>query len=219
MSITHDLRTPLTSIQGYAEALADEAVEPKKAAATILEQSHRLNRLVTDLLDLARLDQQTFSLDITRGDVGGVVDGTVRAFGQKATDKHIALTYATPEPLFALIDGMRLEQAVANLLDNALKFARTRIDVTVFVHEGWVAISVADDGNGIAPDDLPHVFERLYVAKARPTPKESGSGLGLAIVRELISAMGGHVAARSPVPSSDGGPASGTQMLVYLRPA
>ena len=219
MSITHDLRTPLTSIQGYAEALADEAVEPKKAAATILEQSHRLNRLVTDLLDLARLDAQSFSLDITPGDVVGVVAGTVRAFGQKAADQHIALSFETPAPLLASIDGMRLEQAVANLLDNALKFARTRIDVTVFLHEGWVAISVADDGIGIAADDLPHVFERLYVAKARPTPKESGSGLGLAIVRELVGAMGGHVAARSPVPTADGGPASGTQMLVYLRPA
>jgi two-component system sensor histidine kinase BaeS len=252
MSITHDLRTPLTSIQGYAEALSDEAIDPKKAAATILEQAQRLNRLVTDLLDLARLDAQSFSLDITRGDVVGVVAGTVRAFAQKASDKNIALSFPgpsgprqsgdqgpsgprqsedqgpsgprqseeqSPAPLFASIDGMRLEQAVGNLLDNALKFARTRIDVTVFVHEGWVAVSVADDGIGIAADDLPHVFERLYVAKSRPTPKESGSGLGLAIVRELVGAMGGHVAARSPVSTADGRPASGTQMLVYLRPA
>jgi signal transduction histidine kinase len=219
MSITHDLRTPLTSIQGYAEALADEAVDPKKAAATILEQSHRLNRLVTDLLDLARLEARSFSLDITPGDVVGVVAGTVRAFGPKAEDKNIALSFQGMEPLFASIDAMRLDQAVSNLLDNALKFASSRIDVRVFVHEGWVAVSVADDGKGIAPDDLPHVFERLYVAKARPSPKESGSGLGLAIVRELVGAMGGHVAARSPVPTAEAGPASGTQMLVYLRPA
>ena len=75
MSITHDLRTPLTSIQGYAEALADEAIEPKKAAETILAQSRRLNRLVTDLLDLARLDSRSFSLDIVPGDVVGVVAG------------------------------------------------------------------------------------------------------------------------------------------------
>ena len=227
MSITHDLRTPLTSIQGYAEALADEAVEPKKAAETILAQSGRLNRLVTDLLDLSRLDSRSFSLDIVPGDVVGVVAGTVRAFGPKADERNIALSFQGPRqsgeqgsaPLFASIDAMRLDQAVSNLIDNALKFAQTRIDVAVFVHEGWVTISVADDGQGIATDDLPHVFERLYVAKARPTPKESGSGLGLAIVRELIGAMGGHVAARSPVPTADGGPASGTQMLVYLRPA
>ena len=223
MSITHDLRTPLTSIQGYAEALADEAIEPKKAAETILAQSQRLNRLVTDLLDLARLDARSFSLDVVSGDVVGVVAGTARAFAPKAADRNIALSFPDREsdeaPIFASIDAMRLDQAVANLIDNALKFAQTRIDVSVFVHEGWVTISVADDGPGIAADDLPHVFERLYVAKARPTPKESGSGLGLAIVRELIGAMGGHVAARSPVPTTDGGPARGTQMLVYLRPA
>jgi signal transduction histidine kinase len=128
-------------------------------------------------------------------------------------------------PLFASIDVLRLDQAVANLIDNALKFAAHRIDVAVFEQDGWVAVSVADDGVGIAPEDLPHVFERLYVARARPTPKESGSGLGLAIVRELVGAMGGHVAARSP--AHDAGHASGagvvsgsgTQMLVYLRPA
>jgi two-component system sensor histidine kinase BaeS len=219
MSITHDLRTPLTSIQGYAEALADEAIEPTKAAETILAQSQRLNRLVTDLLDLSRLDARSFSLDVVSGDVVGVVAGTARAFVPKAADRNIALSYNHSEPIYASIDAMRLDQAVANLIDNALKFARSRIDVSVFVHEGWVTVSVADDGPGIAADDLAHVFERLYVAKARPTPKESGSGLGLAIARELVAAMGGHVAARSPVPSADGGPAKGTQMLVYLRPA
>jgi signal transduction histidine kinase len=158
---------------------------------------------------------------VVSGDVVGVVAGTARAFAPKAADRNIALSFQdTGSPaIYASMDAMRLDQAVANLIDNALKFAQTRIDVSVFVHEGWVTISVADDGDGIAPDDLPHVFERLYVAKARPTPKESGSGLGLAIVRELIGAMGGHVAARSPVPTADGGPARGTQMLVYLRPA
>jgi two-component system, OmpR family, sensor kinase len=227
MSITHDLRTPLTSIQGYAEALADEAVEPKKAAETILAQSQRLNRLVTDLLDLARLDARSFSFDVVPGDVVGVVAGTVGAFGPKAAERGVALVLQPAEPIYASIDAERLDQAVANLIDNALKFARSRIDVSVFVHDGWVTVSVADDGQGIAADDLPHVFERLYVAKARPTPKESGSGLGLAIVRELVSAMGGHVAARSPVsenaqaPGESGANAvssSGTQMLVYLRP-
>ena len=219
MSITHDLRTPLTSIQGYAEALADEAIEPKKAAETILAQSQRLNRLVTDLLDLARLEAHSFALDVVSGDVVGVVAGTARAFVPKAADRNIELSIHHSQPIFASIDAMRLDQAVANLIDNALKFARSRIDVSVFAHEGWVTISVADDGDGIAADDLPHVFERLYVAKARPTPKESGSGLGLAIVRELVAAMGGHVAARSPVSTADAGPARGTQMLVYLRPA
>jgi signal transduction histidine kinase len=225
MSITHDLRTPLTSIQGYAEALADEAVEPRQAAETILAQSQRLNRLVSDLLDLARLEARSFSLELVRADVVGVVQGTVSSFAPKAADRGIELVFRPAPPLYASIDVLRLDQAVANLIDNALKFAAHRIEVAVFEQDGWVAVSVADDGAGIAPEDLPHVFERLYVAQARPTPKESGSGLGLAIVRELVGAMGGHVAARSPAHHASHAPGagavsgSGTQMLVYLRPS
>ena len=129
MSITHDLRTPLTSIQGYAEALADEAIEPKKAAETILAQSQRLNRLVTDLLDLSRLDARSFSLDVVSGDVVGVVAGRLAPSRPKrptATSPSRSRTEADEAPIFASIDAMRLDQAVANLIDNALKFAQTR---------------------------------------------------------------------------------------------
>ena len=92
-------------------------------------------------------------------------------------------------------DADRLAQIAANLVQNALKFAQRTIRVSVDSSGGWARLAVSDDGPGIAPDDLPHVFERLYVSRHRPRRQEVGSGLGLAIVRELVTAMGGTVQA------------------------
>lgn len=213
MSITHDLRTPLTSIQGYAEALVDGAIDdPKRAGEIIGAESLRLQRLVADLLDLSRLEARTFKLDLTPADVGPAVGATVEAFAPKAQARNIELLSNCAPGHLARVDPQRLAQVVSNLLDNALRFAHRRLSVFVARQDGWIVIGVSDDGPGIAPEDLPHVFERLYVARARPTPKESGSGLGLAIVRELTAAMGGHVRADSPDPATG----TGTRFSVYL---
>lgn len=216
MSITHDLRTPLTSIQGYAEALTDGTItDPQQAGRIIEAQSRRLNDLVTDLLDLARLDAKQFRFDLQTADVRAIAESSVRAVEARAAQRGIDVQLAAGDPVSAVLDLRRTAQVIGNLLDNALRFAQARVEVGVSLHEGWAVVSVADDGPGIAAEDLPFVFERLYVATHRPTPKESGSGLGLAIVRELVAAMGGHVHAHSPV-TPDG---RGTQMVVYLRPA
>jgi signal transduction histidine kinase len=215
MSVSHDLRTPLASIQGYAEALADHAIEPARATEVILAESRRLDRLVTDLLLLARLDARSFTFDLQTLDTGPLVAATAAGFAPRAQERGVVLTVHSPAGTVpAVVDGDRLGQVVANLLENALKFAHRSIEVDLRSEDGWVVLSVADDGPGIDPEDLPHVFERLYVAKHRPAPRESGSGLGLAIVRELVEAMGGHVSARSPVP----GNAAGAVTLVALRP-
>jgi two-component system sensor histidine kinase BaeS len=226
MSVSHDLRTPMASIQGYAEALTDGAIEPDHAATVILSESKRLDRLVTDLLLLSRLDARSFTLDVCPEAVGPVVAATAAGFLPRAAERGIALDMrAASDPLVANIDADRLAQIVANLVENALKFARSRISVQVLRDREWVVVTVADDGPGIAPEDLPHVFERLYVATRRPTPKESGSGLGLAIVKELVEAMGGHVSVRSPVPSVPIGGGSvatdgaGTEFALALRAA
>ena len=216
MSVSHDLRTPMASIQGYAEALTDQAIDPARAGEVILGESRRLDRLVTDLLLLARLDARAFTFDIRPLDVVPIVHAMATSFGPRADERGVTLQVHAPTmPVSSLADGDRLAQVLANLVENAMKFARTRVDITVRDENGWVIVAVADDGIGIAAEDLPHVFERLYVAKHRPAPKESGSGLGLAIVRELVETMGGHVHARSPV----AGEAGGTEMLVALRPA
>ena len=207
--MSHDLRTPLTSIRGYAEAVADgTAPDSRAAAAIILAEAQRLERLVKDLLDLAKLETRQFTLDIVAVDIAELsrraADGLVR----EATAAGIELHVRTPPTAVVInTDPDRLGQVLANLLENALKYASNSIVLTVASTPDGVSITVIDDGPGIAPEDLPHVFERLYVARSQPVRKESGSGLGLAIVRELVDAMGGQVTAAA-------NPDGGTRMVV-----
>jgi two-component system sensor histidine kinase BaeS len=197
LSVSHDLRTPLTSIRGYAEAIADGALpDAAEGGAIILSEARRLERLVGDLLDLARLESRSFALALGPVDLVDVAAGTVDGFRPEAGDAGIAMQLVTSdEPTIVHGDADRLAQIAANLVQNALKFARTEVRVSVESANGWARLAVSDDGPGIAPEDLPHVFERLYVSRHRPIRKEIGSGLGLAIVRELVTAMGGTVEA------------------------
>jgi len=207
MSVSHDLRTPLTSIRGFAEALADgtAAADPKMtkhSAEVIVAQSRRLERLVKDLLELARLDARQFSLHMRATDVGHLISAASGGFAPVAAKHDLALSVdVEPGPsMTADIDPDRLSQVIANLVENATKYATStvRLDVRRVAPIGGqqrVEVSVHDDGPGIADEDLPHVFERLYVAKREPVRHEVGSGLGLAIVSELVSMMGGSVSA------------------------
>ena len=213
LSVSHDLRTPLTSIRRYAEAIADgTAPDAGAAAGVILTESRRLERLVRDLLDLARLDARQFSLHPQVLAVTEVVTEAAEGFRREAEDAGITLVVdEDPTATPALIDPDRLAQVVANLVENALKYAAASVRVSTVALDGTLAVAVADDGPGIAAADLPHVFERLYVSGHRPLRKESGSGLGLAIARELVAAMGGRVTAESPITSN-----GGTRVVVEL---
>ncbi len=194
LSVSHDLRTPLTSIRGYAEAIADGTVEGRdsriRAADVISSESRRLERLVADLLDLARLDAHQFSLHPAPVDARAVVHDAVEAFGPAATEIGVTLAMEPGSVVPAATDAQRLAQIVANLVENALKFATTRVSVGVRAVADQVELHVDDDGPGIAPADLPHVFERLYTSRTVPG-RTLGTGIGLAIVRELALAMGG----------------------------
>ena len=212
LSVSHDLRTPLTSIRGFAEAIADgAATDTHRAAEVIASEARRLERLVGDLLDLAKLEARRFSLDVRRIDVGEVVDDTAEGFQPAAASEGVTLVVdVSDHELPAAADPERLAQVVANLTENALKFASTTIAVRAATAGDNVVITVTDDGAGIDPADLPRVFERLYTTARQPARIGVGSGLGLAIVSELVTAMGGTVRAESPV---DGG----TRMVVTLR--
>jgi len=201
LSVSHDLRTPLTSIRGYADAITDgTATEPVAAARIISAESQRLSRLVGDLLDLARLDAHEFQLDLRPVAVSEVVTDTTEGFRPTAEDAGIALTVIEPDRIVASsIDPDRLAQAIANLVENGLKHAATSLVVETRAGAGGeVHVQVADDGPGIAPAELGQVFERLYVTERKPQRQVGGSGLGLAIVRELVTGMGGQVWAESP---------------------
>lgn len=233
LSVSHDLRTPLTSIRGFAEAIAEGAVEdPTRAAGVIIAESRRLERLVADLLDLAKLETQRLSLDLRPTDAEEVVADTLEAFQPSARGLDIALSAATPatapaeRPVLVSADRDRLAQVLANLIENALAYARSQVTVTVVgppASAGAAAgtpeappgapveLVVEDDGPGIAAGELERVFDRFYRAD-RGSAARGGSGLGLAIVAELTRAMGGHVHAESPL-----GPDGGTRMVVELR--
>jgi two-component system, OmpR family, sensor kinase len=213
LSVSHDLRTPLTSIRGFGEALSEgRAPDPAHAGSVITTEARRLERLVGDLLELAKLDARRFSLDIRATDVAEVVSDTIEGFRPAAEGAGLALDldlrHGSPAP--AAADPDRLAQIVANLVENALKFASSRISVSVGGDANGPRVAVDDDGPGIAADDLDHVFEPFYQS-ARAPVRQVGSGLGLAIVSELAAAMGGSVRAETLA----GG---GTRVVVSLRP-
>ncbi len=198
LSVSHDLRTPLTSIRGYAEALIDGAVtDPALVGSVIQGESRRLERLVGDLLLLARLESTGFTYETARHNASEIVEDTAHGFDRTAEDRGVALNIRVPDEAIAVeVDPDRFSQIVSNLVGNACRFADSEVSVVLWSEAGRAHLSVGDDGPGISDDDLDHVFERLYVAHHNPKVKESGSGLGLAIVRELTLGMGGSVIAR-----------------------
>ncbi len=205
LSVSHDLRTPLTSIRGFAEAITDGAVEDTaQAAGVIIAESRRLERLVGDLLELTKLESRQMSIAARPSDVAEVVHTTAEGFRPPAERTGVELAIDMPAEALppVLIDPDRLAQILANLIENALTFARSR--VTVALRAGTALspaariITVEDDGPGIATGDLTRVFERFYQADHSPN-RQFGSGLGLAIVAELASAMGASVKAESPI--------------------
>jgi signal transduction histidine kinase len=216
MSVSHDLRTPLTSIRGFAEALYDGATtDVHYAAGVIGAEAGRLERLVTDLLELAKLEAGAFSLDCRALDLSEVVHDAAQAFTPAASALGLAVQIRTapPEEVCCDADPDRLGQVVGNLVENALKFATSVVAVSTGQSDAGPWVAVEDDGPGIPEQDLGRVFERLFQSRAAEGRK-LGSGLGLAIVDELVVAMGGRVAVQSPT-----GPDGGTRVVTTLRPA
>jgi two-component system sensor histidine kinase BaeS len=212
LAVSHDLRTPLTSIRGFAEAIEDGAIDDSgDAAGVIIAESRRLERLVGDLLDLTKLEARQMSISMRPTDAAEVVTTTAEGFRPAAVRSGVQIVLRLPvggdgasSPAVAA-DPDRLAQLLANLLENAITFARSTVTVAAVEDEAaeTCVITVDDDGPGIPTDDLARVFERFYRAD-RTTNRRVGSGLGLAIVSELASAMHGTVRAESPL-DADGG--------------
>jgi signal transduction histidine kinase len=214
LSVSHELRTPLTSIRGYAEAILDGmAPEPERAAAVIGNEARRLERLVGDLLDLAKLDAHSFSFNFRTTDVAEVVDEVAEELRPLADEAGLALLVFPPaEPAYAQVDPDRLDQVLANLVENAAKYAATTIKLGTFTNGSETRLVVEDDGPGIPASEIGRIFDRHYSADRHARPgRPRGSGLGLAIAAELSAAMGAAVMAESPISAT-----GGTRMLVRL---
>ena len=198
MSVGHDLRTPLTTIRGYAEALDDGVVPAEDVddvAAVLHRQTDLLSRLVEDVMLLARLESSEFTLRPEPVDVAALVAGIVEAYRARAVYAEVSLTFEPEGTVLVELDPDRFAQVATNLLDNALRYTPAGGSIVVALEAlgDTIRIGVSNSGTVIAPDDLPHVFERLYVADRYRSVRPAGSGLGLAIVDDLVRAMGGTV--------------------------
>jgi signal transduction histidine kinase len=205
-NVSHELKTPLTSIQGFAQAMLDGAVEDTEArdhaVRVIFEESDRLRRLVEDLLDLARIDAGQIEFKRQPIDLQALLGSVVDKLILPAKEKGVVLENRLDAFPTMIGDGDRLAQVFTNLVDNAIK--HTPPDRRVIVHgnaaQGWISIHVDDSGSGIPNEDLSRIFERFYqVDKARRGGKDRGVGLGLAISRQIVEAHGGRIVAQSTV--------------------
>ena len=191
LSVSHELKTPLTAIRGYAEAVEDGAVDPREAAATVASEARRLERLVRDLLDLARMNRTDFSVHNSEIDLAEVADDAVRRYEQQAESFGVELHAVADAPAPALADADRVLQVVSNLVENALRLTPAGGEVRVVAEPG--VLRVEDTGPGLAEADTERAFERFYLHERYGLERQVGTGLGLAIVKELTLAMGGDV--------------------------
>ncbi len=203
-NVSHELKTPITSIQGFAQAILDDtAATPearRQSAQVIYNEAARMHRMVLDLLDLARLDSGMAQMKREPVDVAALLRGVAEKFAPQAQAAGVTLSL-DPSPLPALTgDGDRLAQVFTNLVDNALKFTPPGGEVRLEARAlpGQLQVDVRDSGPGLAPDQAARIFDRFYQADpARPGGKGHGVGLGLAIVREIVQAHGGKITVRS----------------------
>jgi signal transduction histidine kinase len=201
--VSHELMTPLTAIRGYAETLTlpqfgPGAPDGQRYVRIIQEEVDRIERLVGDLLDLARFEAAGITMVSESVAVSELFDRVVARLEQAARDKQVTIHVVLPdEEMEVQGDGRRLEQALQNLAANALRHtpAGGRITLAAEPRPDSTRIRVADTGVGIAPEHLPHIFERFY--KADPSRSAAGSGLGLSIVKAIVERHGGRVAATS----------------------
>ncbi len=202
-NVSHELRTPISMLQGYSEAIIDGVTandeERNEMIQIIHDESKRMGRLVTDLLDLARMESGHMRLYKEDLSVIPFLGRIVNKFMQVARDAHVELAYEFPEAeqIMMHVDEDRLEQVFTNLIDNAIRHTQEGGHVTLRVEKytDAVEINVTDTGVGIPEEDLPYIFERFYKADKARTRGKGGTGLGLAIAKNIIDSHGGTITA------------------------
>jgi len=204
-NVSHELRTPLSILRGYIETLLDIPEMPREEFSRILEvmerHSKRLDLLAEDLLTLAQLESANPDLQLGKVDLSTFFGEIIRDWEKKLANKHLnMIADVAPELPSICADRARLQEALYNLLDNAVKYSCEHGEIRLHARQRdqQVVLSVGDNGIGISKEDLPRVFERFYrVDKARTAENIRGTGLGLAIVKHIAQLHGGHVEAES----------------------
>ncbi|MBU2536536.1 MAG: HAMP domain-containing histidine kinase, partial [Chloroflexi bacterium] len=210
--VSHQLKTPLTSIQGFAQAMLDGTAANDdtrlKAAQIINDESQRMRQQVDELLELARMQAGQLKIDREHVDVKELLEHCLEIFTVQAEEKGVVFKMNTEAALTVIGDFDRLEQVFSNLLDNALKNSPLKGEVLIDarkVQANFIEVRISDSGPGIPPEQLPYVFERFYQAGGMRT----GVGLGLAIAREVVLAHDGNIEANSS-------PGEGAEFIVRL---
>jgi two-component system phosphate regulon sensor histidine kinase PhoR len=204
-NVSHELRTPLTAIKGYAETLTDGALEDREAAgrfiAIISSHADRLNRLLDDLLDLSRLESDQLQVDKTPCNLRSLVEVGSASVAAASEKKNIAISSEVAADIEVSCDPKLIEQALINLLDNAIKYTAEGGEVRVFtrIESSRLWLDVVDTGIGIPSEDLGRVFERFYRVDKGRSRAMGGTGLGLAIVRHVVEAHGERVLGAEPI--------------------
>ncbi len=199
--IAHELRTPLSNLSGYLEAIRDGVIQPDEASvASLSEEATTLARLVDDLQELSLADAGELKLVTGPDDIGRLARDAVNALQAGAATRGLTIAADVPAGLPAVnIDSQRIRQVLNNLLANAVAHTGPggRVTLTARHREGRIYVSVADTGEGIPAEDLPYIFERFYRVDKSRTRSTGGSGLGLTIARRLVEAHGGTIEVES----------------------
>jgi two-component system, OmpR family, phosphate regulon sensor histidine kinase PhoR len=205
-NVSHEFRTPLTAIQGFAETLLAGAIDDPQNRTRfleiILEHSRRLARLTEDLLMLSKMDAERLELEIRRLSVAQLVDSCLETAQRRATEKDLRISVNLPEHLPDIAgDRRRLAEVLQNLLDNAIQYTLPggQIMISAEAAEGEVVITVSDTGIGIPRADQPRIFERFYRVDVARSREAGGTGLGLSIAKHLVEAHGGRIWVESEV--------------------
>ena len=193
-NVSHDFRSPLTSIKGYAQAMADGTIPPElqeKYLNVIIFEAERLEKLTQELLDLNKYGSKGYFLDISSFDLNECIRMTVESFEQTSKEKQISFRLVlTGDTLFVMADMARIQQVLHNLIDNAIKFSHhdSTIAIETTVKNDKVFVSVKDTGIGIPRDSIGKIWDRFYKTDLSRGKDKKGTGLGLAIVKEIINA-------------------------------
>jgi two-component system phosphate regulon sensor histidine kinase PhoR len=204
-NVSHELKTPITSIKGYVETLQEGALDDKKNVQKfldiVLKQSDHLNAIVDDLLSLSRIEQdaERGEIQLTEENLRHIIDATTVDYELKARERNIKVIVNCSEEIMVKANSRLLEQAIGNLLDNAIKYSEPgkTVEVEATSNLDEIVIRVSDHGNGIASEHLPRLFERFYRVDKGRSRELGGTGLGLAIVKHIAQAHGGSVTVES----------------------
>lgn len=217
-NVSHDFRSPLTSIKGFVEAMLDGTIPPEnqeRYLKIIAYEAERLEKLTSNLRTLNEMDIQQRLLNKETFDINALIHQCSATFEGKLAAKKIFLDfYLMPAPLWVLGDVEQIQQVLYNLLDNAIKFSKNNssIRLETSIKNGKAFISIKDNGIGIPKSSIPHIWERFYKSDSSRGRDRSGTGLGLAIVKEIIHAHGQHI----NVISTEG---AGTEFMFTLEKA